>query len=226
MSWSVSYSSTRKFKDAASLLGRARPRFGRSASRAWTATFRPHERNLADEPIHEIELWDLVTAFGRVSCAIDRRLSPQISSTMRRRSTSTWAVSESGSSPRVGLPFGDVFERDMHKSTPGRHLSGEFSSWSDTTSCTPNRAQNFGEIWIVAGCSHRRCVRSFGGRLVRTPVRGRSVRSLRRKAEVEGLLGSPHEANHPNTFRHCESPPSAEANICRSSDGCRARRLI
>ncbi|MGE0607359.1 MAG: ScpA family protein [Pirellulales bacterium] len=55
----------KKFKDAASILD--------ERSRAWQERFPrlsrdipARERNLADEPIHELELWDLVSAFGRI----------------------------------------------------------------------------------------------------------------------------------------------------------------
>jgi segregation and condensation protein A len=55
----------KQFKDAASILeerGRQwQQQFPRLASDA-----PPRERNLADEPIHEVELWDLVSAFGRI----------------------------------------------------------------------------------------------------------------------------------------------------------------
>lgn len=55
----------KKFKDAASIL--------EDRSRSWQERFPrlendlpPRERNLADEPIHDIELWDLVSALGRM----------------------------------------------------------------------------------------------------------------------------------------------------------------
>ncbi len=55
----------KRFKDAASILD--------ERSREWQERFPrladdlpPRQRNLADEPIHEVELWDLVSAFGRV----------------------------------------------------------------------------------------------------------------------------------------------------------------
>src|SRR5688572_611494 len=55
----------KKFKDAASML--------EERSRAWQERFPrlasdlgARERNLAEEPIHELELWDLVSAFGRI----------------------------------------------------------------------------------------------------------------------------------------------------------------
>ena len=55
----------KKFKDAASML--------EERSRAWQEHFPrlgndlpPRERNLAEEEIQEVELWDLVSAFGRI----------------------------------------------------------------------------------------------------------------------------------------------------------------
>jgi len=55
----------KKFRDAASMLD--------DQSRQWQERFArrsndlpPRQRNLAEEPIHEVELWDLVSAFGRV----------------------------------------------------------------------------------------------------------------------------------------------------------------
>lgn len=56
----------KKFKDAASIL--------EDRSRNWQERFPrlendlpPRERNLADEPIQDIELWDLVSALGRMA---------------------------------------------------------------------------------------------------------------------------------------------------------------
>ncbi|REJ70585.1 MAG: chromosome segregation protein ScpA [Planctomycetota bacterium] len=55
----------KKFRDAASMLeeqGRAwQEHYARRAS-----DLPPRERDLASQPIHEVELWDLVSAFGRV----------------------------------------------------------------------------------------------------------------------------------------------------------------
>lgn len=55
----------KRFKDAASML--------EERSREWQEHFPrlgsdlpPRERNLAEEPIQEVELWDLVSAFGRL----------------------------------------------------------------------------------------------------------------------------------------------------------------
>lgn len=55
----------KKYRDAASIL--------EERSRQWQQQFArlsgdvaPPARNLAEEPIHEIELWDLVSAFGRI----------------------------------------------------------------------------------------------------------------------------------------------------------------
>jgi segregation and condensation protein A len=55
----------KKYRDAASVL--------EERSRAWQRRYPrlasdlpPRQRNLAEEPIHEVELWDLVSAFGRI----------------------------------------------------------------------------------------------------------------------------------------------------------------
>ncbi|MDH3718192.1 MAG: segregation/condensation protein A [Planctomycetota bacterium] len=55
----------KKFRDAASLL--------EDQSRSWQQHFArqsndlpPRKTNLAEQPIHEVELWDLVSAFGRI----------------------------------------------------------------------------------------------------------------------------------------------------------------
>ena len=55
----------KEFRDAASVL--------EEQSRRWQQQYRrlandlpPRSRNLADEPIHDVELWDLVSAFGRI----------------------------------------------------------------------------------------------------------------------------------------------------------------
>ena len=55
----------KQYRDAASILD--------ERSRAWQQHYPrvagdlpPRERNLAEEPIQEVELWDLVSAFGRI----------------------------------------------------------------------------------------------------------------------------------------------------------------
>jgi segregation and condensation protein A len=55
----------KKFRDAASLL--------EDQSRSWQQHFArqsndlpPRKTNLAEQPLHEVELWDLVSAFGRI----------------------------------------------------------------------------------------------------------------------------------------------------------------
>ena len=54
----------KKYRDAASML-EERSRSGSSIIRGWPPTC-PPARNLAEEPIQEVELWDLVSAFGRI----------------------------------------------------------------------------------------------------------------------------------------------------------------
>ncbi|MCA9217434.1 MAG: segregation/condensation protein A [Planctomycetales bacterium] len=61
----------KKYKDAASVL--------EERSRSWQQSYTrqandlpPRDLNPADQPIHEVELWDLVSAFGRIMRAHDR----------------------------------------------------------------------------------------------------------------------------------------------------------
>lgn len=104
----------KQFKDAASMLderGRAwQERFGRLAS-----DLPPRARNLAEEPIQELELWDLVSAFGRVmrdyhvptpsNIVYDETPIHVYMSRIHER------LRQSGR-----IAFGDLFEPGMHKS--------------------------------------------------------------------------------------------------------------
>ena len=55
----------KKYRDAASML-EERSREWRSAFRGWRPTCRARPIEPHEQPIHEVELWDLVSAFGRV----------------------------------------------------------------------------------------------------------------------------------------------------------------
>ena len=55
----------KKYRDAASIL-EERGRWWQQHYPRVSNDLPPRERNLADEPIHEVELWDLVSAFGRI----------------------------------------------------------------------------------------------------------------------------------------------------------------
>ncbi len=55
----------KKFRDAASML-EERSRWWQRQYPRLASDLPPRERNLAEQPIHEVELWDLVSAFGRI----------------------------------------------------------------------------------------------------------------------------------------------------------------
>ena len=105
----------KKYKDAASMLeerGRGwQERFPRLASDADTTA-----RNLADEPIHELELWDLVSAFGRI-LRDQRTLKP---ASIVYDDTPIHVYIERIHTRLVAegrLSLGELFQPGMHKST-------------------------------------------------------------------------------------------------------------
>jgi len=109
----------------------------------------PRQRNLAEEPIHEVELWDLVSAFGRIIRE----------SEMAKPSNIVYddtpihvymARIHTRLQQRGHLAFSDLFEPGMHKST----LVGIFLAVLELVRhCHVHVDQNelFGEIWILAG---------------------------------------------------------------------------
>lgn len=137
----------KRFKDAASMLD--------ERSRAWQERFPrlaqdlpTRERDLAAEPIHELELWDLVSAFGRV---------------MREHSDTGGTSIVYDDTPievfidRIGqrlqteghVTMGQLFQPGMHKST----LVGIFLAILELVRHHSVRAEQkalFGEIWLLA----------------------------------------------------------------------------
>ncbi|MFZ5832547.1 MAG: segregation and condensation protein A, partial [Planctomycetota bacterium] len=140
----------KRYRDAASVL--------EERSRAWQQRFArqapdlpPRERNLADEPIAEVEVWDLVSAFGRiireteagrVSSIVydDTPIHVYMSSIYRR-------LVERGQ-----LSFRDLFEPEMHKST----LVSIFLAVLELVRHHHVRVEQnqlFGEIWLLPGAT-------------------------------------------------------------------------
>jgi segregation and condensation protein A len=136
----------KKYRDAASMLderGRAwQERFGRAAN---DLVARP--RDPSEEPIHEVELWDLVSAFGRIirDTSLVRPSSIVYDETpiqvyMQR------IREQLESNPR--LAFSTLFAPGMHKSS----LVGIFLAILELMRHHQVRAdQNdlFGEIWLA-----------------------------------------------------------------------------
>ncbi len=84
----------KRFRDAATIL--------EERSRQWQQHYPRlvgdlpvRERNLAEEPIQEVELWDLVSAFSRILRRTSYRGRPVLSMTTHR-SMYTWAASAIG----------------------------------------------------------------------------------------------------------------------------------
>jgi segregation and condensation protein A len=135
------------FRDAASIL--------EERSRSWQQRLPrlandlpPRTRDLAEEPIHEVELWDLVSAFGRIirdtelvkpsNIVYDETpIHVYMSRTYNR-------LQEKGR-----LAFYDLFQAGMHKST----LVGIFLAVLELVRhehALVEQNQLFGEIWLLA----------------------------------------------------------------------------
>lgn len=142
----------KQFKDAASLL--------EERGRAWQERFPrlsndlpARERNLADEPIDELELWDLVSAFGRIlrdyHVAIPSNIVYDETPIHVYMSRIHERLRAAG---RVAL--GDLFEQGMHKSA----LIGMFLAVLELVrhhGVRSEQAELYGEIWLLPGDADR-----------------------------------------------------------------------
>ena len=138
----------KKFRDAASIL--------EDQSREWQERFArrsndlpPRERDLAAQPIHEVELWDLVSAFGRVL----RDSSSQKPSNIVYDDTPIHVYMEQITEQlqRDGrIRFFSLFKDDMHKS----QMIGVFLALLELVRhhhIHSDQNDLFGEIWILPG---------------------------------------------------------------------------
>jgi len=135
----------KKYRDAASIL--------EERSRGWQQR-RPRladdlprrERNLAEEPIHEVELWDLVSAFGRI--IRDTEASKPSNIVYDDTPIHIYMSRIHGRLMERGqLSFSDLFEPGMHRST----LVGIFLATLELVSHHKVRVEQndlFSEIWI------------------------------------------------------------------------------
>jgi len=136
----------KQYRDAASMLD--------ERSRAWqqhyprvAADLPPRQRNLAEEPIHEVELWDLVSAFGRI---IRENVAVRPSNIVYddtpihvHMSRILAQLHESGR-----LALSQLFDVRLHKSV----LIGMFLAVLELVRHHRVRAEQnelFGEIWIL-----------------------------------------------------------------------------
>ena len=138
----------RKFKEAASML--------EERSRAWQERFPrlsfdapPRSNDLSEEPIRETELWDLVSAFGRIM----RDRNQAVGTSIVYDDTPIHVFMEriqARLSQAERIALGDLFEGGLHKST----LVGMFLAVLELVrhhSVHAEQSQLFGEIFLVTG---------------------------------------------------------------------------
>jgi segregation and condensation protein A len=138
----------KKFKDAASILD--------ERSRAWQERFPrlagdlpPRARNLADEPIHEVELWDLVSALGRI---LREHRATQAASIVYDDTPIHIYMERIHArlQERGRLALSELFQPGLHRSA----LVGMFLAVLELVRHHGVRAEQntmFGEIWILPG---------------------------------------------------------------------------
>ncbi len=141
----------KRYRDAASIL--------EERSRSWqqryprlSSDLPRRERDVAGEPIQEVELWDLVSAFGRIMRESDAARPASIvydDTPIHVHMNRIHArLIEAGQ-----LSLGDLFEPDMHRST----MVGVFLAILELVHHHRIRLEQnalFGEIWILPnlGC--------------------------------------------------------------------------
>lgn len=139
----------KKFKDAASMLD--------ERGRAWQERYPrlsddlpPRQIDLAEKPIREVEMWDLVAAVGRVLKEHQRATTP--SNIVYDETPIHVFMSRIRARVSAGrkLPLGELFEAGMHKST----VIGIFLAILELVRHHSVEAEQdalFGEIWLVPG---------------------------------------------------------------------------
>ena len=138
----------KKFKDAASML--------EERSRAWQERFPrlgndlpPRERNLAEEEIQEVELWDLVSAFGRIMR--DSQTAKPSSIVYDDTPIHVYMARIQERLQTEGrVAFTTLFEPGMHKSS----MIGVFLATLELVRHHGVRFEQndlFGEIWLMPG---------------------------------------------------------------------------
>jgi len=138
----------KKFRDAANIL--------EERSRQWQQRFGrlgndlpPRRRDLAEEPIHEVELWDLVSAFGLIL----RETEAAKPSNIVYDDTPIqvyMARIHARVTAQGHLTFAELFEPGMHRST----LVGIFLAVLELVRHHHVRLEQnelFGEIWLLPG---------------------------------------------------------------------------
>ena len=140
----------KKYRDAASIL--------EERSRRWQEHFPrladdlpTRKRNVADEPIHEVELWDLVSAFGRI---MRENVAAQPSNIVYDETPIHVYMQQIHARlmQEGKLALADLFLPDMHKST----YIGLFLAILELVRHHDVRAEQnelFGPIWVLPGAA-------------------------------------------------------------------------
>ncbi len=138
----------KKFKDAASMLEER----GRDWQQRYTRMaidLPARSRDPADEPIHEVELWDLVSAFGRIL-----RENTAVQPSNIRYDDTPIHVYMSRIHARLNetgrMAFSELLQPDMHRST----LVGLFLAVLELVrhhGVQVDQGDLFGEIWLLRG---------------------------------------------------------------------------
>ncbi|MEX0679405.1 MAG: segregation/condensation protein A [Pirellulales bacterium] len=138
----------KKFKDAASMLderGRSwQQRFGRLAS-----DLPPRARDPGEQELHEVELWDLVSAFGRIMRDIEATKPSNIVYDETPIHVYMAQINKQLAA-RGRLTLRELFRPDMHKSA----VIGMFLAILELVRHQQVRAEQnqlFGEIWVLPG---------------------------------------------------------------------------
>jgi segregation and condensation protein A len=138
----------KKYRDAASIL-EERSRDWQQHYRRLASDLPGRDRNLAEEPIHEVELWDLVSAFGRI---IRENVATKPSSIVYDDTPIHvyMAQIQERLIAEGRIAFTTLFKPGLHKSA----LVGIFLATLELVRHHGVRTEQndlFGEIWILAG---------------------------------------------------------------------------
>jgi segregation and condensation protein A len=136
----------KKFRDAASMLEERSRRFQQRYSRL-DNDLPPQRRDLAEQPIHEVELWDLVSAFSRI---VRESEATKPSNIVYDDTPIHVYMSRIHADllRRGRVVFSDLFDPSMHKSS----LVGIFLAVLELARHHHVRVEQndlFGEIWLL-----------------------------------------------------------------------------
>ncbi|MHC4403287.1 MAG: segregation and condensation protein A [Planctomycetota bacterium] len=136
----------KEYRDAASML-EERSRWWQERFPRLSSDLPPRERNLAEEPIHEVELWDLVSAFGRIIRDTESVKPSNIVYDDTPIHVYMTRI-DNELAKRGRLAFTELFDRGMHKSK----LVGIFLAVLELVRHSRVRVEQnsaFGEIWLL-----------------------------------------------------------------------------